>query len=65
MRVQQVMDYPKRACGANKRSGASAAELAIILPVLLLIVFACIDFGRAFYHSIAIDNAARAAPDMR
>jgi len=37
-----------------------ATEFALILPVLLLIVVACIDFGRVMYSSIALQNAARA-----
>ena len=39
------------------RKGTAAIELAIILPVLLLVVFGCIDFGRVAYYSIALENA--------
>jgi Flp pilus assembly protein TadG len=45
----------------DRRKGASAAEMAVVLPTLMLIVLGCVDFGRAAYYHIAIDNAARAA----
>ena len=43
-----------------RRRAASAVELAIVLPVLLLLAFACLDFGRFAYHFVAVNNAARA-----
>ena len=42
------------------RRGASAVELAIILPLLVTIVLGCVDFGRFVYNYIAVTNAARA-----
>lgn len=44
----------------GRRRGASATELALILPVLMLIVLGCVDFGRFAYDLIAVTNAARA-----
>ena len=41
------------------RSGAAAAEFAIILPVLVTIVLGCVDFGRFAYNYSAVTNAAR------
>jgi Flp pilus assembly protein TadG len=38
--------------------GASAVELALVMPVLLLILFGIIEFGLAFSRNIAITNAA-------
>ncbi len=38
--------------------GASAVELAILLPVLLLVVFGIIDFGRMLNAQITITEAA-------
>lgn len=40
--------------------GQSAAEFAIIVPVLLLLLVAIADFGRVFFVSVAVNNAARA-----
>lgn len=34
-------------------------EFALILPILLLIVFGILDLGRAFFATIAIQNATR------
>ena len=43
-----------------RRRGASAAELAIILPVFVTIILGCVDFGRFAYNYIAVSNAVRA-----
>lgn len=45
---------------SGRRRGATATELALILPLLITIVLACIDFGRFGYMYIAVTNAARA-----
>jgi Flp pilus assembly protein TadG len=47
--------------GKTLRRGASAVELALVLPLFVSIVLACIDFGRFAYNYIAVANAARAA----
>lgn len=52
------LTQPTAAC-ARARRGASAAELAVILPVLMLMALGCVDFGRFAYHYIALQNAAR------
>lgn len=41
-------------------SGSSLVEFAMVLPILLLLVLGAIDFGRAYYLSIEVANAARA-----
>lgn len=41
------------------RRGAAMIEFAIVLPVLVTIVLACIDFGRFAYTEINVTNAAR------
>jgi Flp pilus assembly protein TadG len=43
----------------GKGKGAAAAELALILPVLMVIVLLCVDFGRFACTYIAVTNAAR------
>ncbi len=45
---------------ANER-GATLAEFALVLPVLLMILFGIIEFGLAFGRSQAIEAAAREA----
>lgn len=41
------------------QAGQSLVELAISLPVLLLMILGLADIGRAFYYTSAIANAAR------
>ncbi|HEV8669105.1 MAG TPA: TadE/TadG family type IV pilus assembly protein [Candidatus Limnocylindria bacterium] len=41
-------------------AGQSLVELALALPLLLLILLGLADFGRAFYYTTIISNAARA-----
>ncbi len=52
------MSEPKRARG--KRAGTATVELAVLLPLLLLIALGTVDFGRVFYMSVEVANAARA-----
>jgi Flp pilus assembly protein TadG len=42
------------------RSGAAATEFAIVLPLLVLLVFGCVDLGRSIGAYIIVSNAARA-----
>jgi Flp pilus assembly protein TadG len=44
----------------GRSNGQSIVELAIVLPVLMLLLLAAADFGRLFYTWIAVNNAARA-----
>lgn len=48
----------KRARPGRER-GAAAVEFALLLPLLLLIVFGIIDFGRALNTQITLTQAAR------
>lgn len=42
-------------------SGAAAVEFALVLPILLLVVCAIIDFGRAYFTDTSLSNSAREA----
>jgi Flp pilus assembly protein TadG len=46
------------------RAGVAAAELALALPVLVLLVGGCIDFGRFSHVSLTVTNAARAGAEF-
>jgi Flp pilus assembly protein TadG len=49
---------PSRGRKAGDR-GSVAVEFALVLPVLLLIVFGIVDFGRALNAQITLTGAAR------
>jgi Flp pilus assembly protein TadG len=44
---------------AVRDRGAAAVEFALLLPVLLLLIFGIIDFGRALNAQITLTQAAR------
>ncbi|MRS01618.1 pilus assembly protein [bacterium] len=49
----------KRICGTNS-SGQVLVEMAIILPLLMLLVMGIFEFGRAMYIKNTLTHAARA-----
>jgi Flp pilus assembly protein TadG len=53
------MAGPVRRGSANSDRGAAAVEFALLLPLLVLLIFGMIDFGRAINAQITITQAAR------
>jgi Flp pilus assembly protein TadG len=49
----------RQAANDRRERGSVAVEFALLLPVLLLLVFGIIDFGRAINDQITITQAAR------
>lgn len=45
----------------KKQRGAQAVEFALVLPFLILIIFAVLDFGILVYNKAIITNASREA----
>ncbi|MHA7178745.1 TadE/TadG family type IV pilus assembly protein [Arthrobacter sp. MDB2-24] len=43
----------------NKERGAAAVEMALVLPVLILLLLGIMEFGRAFNAQVTLTNAAR------
>jgi len=43
--------------------GGALVELAVVLPVLILIAIGVMDYGRVYYTSVTVANAARAAAE--
>jgi len=43
----------------HRRSGQALVEFAFIAPILLLLIFGIVDFGRGIYALNAVSNAAR------
>ncbi len=44
----------------GERRGTATVELALILPLLILLVLGTTDLGRLFYDAVGVANAARA-----
>jgi Flp pilus assembly protein TadG len=40
-------------------TGAAAVEFALVLPILLLLIFGIVDFGRLYFTQITLTDAAR------
>jgi Flp pilus assembly protein TadG len=51
---------PHRENMIRSECGSSLIEMAFIMPLLLLILFGVVDFGRAYYLAIEVAGAARA-----
>jgi Flp pilus assembly protein TadG len=43
----------------GRRSGVAAVELAVLAPCLALLFVITLDFARAFYYKLTLDNCAR------
>ena len=39
--------------------GAAAVEFALVLPLLLLLVFGIVDFGRVYHEQVTLTHGAR------
>ena len=50
----------KRIGRSTSSRGTSNVEMAMILPVLLLLTLGAVDLGRMFYDAVGVANAARA-----
>lgn len=50
----------RRGVGFGAEGGQSLVELALVLPMLLLLLVGTIEIGRFAYYSILVANAARA-----
>ena len=46
--------------GMRNNRGTASIELALTLPLLVLLTIGTIDFGRLFYHGIAVASSAHA-----
>lgn len=57
-RWSQRLPVPSRWSRADRR-GQSLVEMAVVLPVLLLLVVGAIDLGRAYFSAINLENAVK------
>ena len=49
----------RRPSGAAASRGQALVEFALVAPLLILVLFSIIEFGRAVYYIQMLDNAAR------
>lgn len=49
----------RRHAARTRTRGQSLVEFALVLPLFLVFVAACLDLGRVFYANISLNNAAR------
>jgi Flp pilus assembly protein TadG len=61
--VKPANSHPGKARRASFRSGQSTAELALVLPVLVMLLLIGTDLARVFYLSIGVNGAARAGAE--
>lgn len=52
---------PQNIRPTRQRKGQTLAEFALTLPILLLLIFGIIEFGRIFQAWVTLQNSARAA----
>ena len=52
---------PARRVARFRRAGTAAVEFAVVAPVVILLVFGAIEFGRAMFLQHVAVNTARAA----
>jgi Flp pilus assembly protein TadG len=50
----------RRIANSRMRRGTAVVELAVLLPLLILLFMITIDFARAYYFSLTLANCARA-----
>jgi Flp pilus assembly protein TadG len=50
----------RRRCGIWSEEGSQLYELAMVMPVFVLLLFGAIDFGRAYYVNMEVAAAAEA-----
>jgi len=47
----------------RSENGGAMVELAVVVPVLVLIAIGVMDYGRVYFTSVAVANAARAGAE--
>jgi Flp pilus assembly protein TadG len=52
-----------RGFSRGERKGGAAVEFAVVFPILVLLVIGVVDYGRVFYTSVTVANAARAGAE--
>jgi len=56
-----IADHIVQSADEDSRAGQALVELALVLPLLLVLLLGAIDFGRVFFGYVAVTNASRVA----
>src|SRR5512142_1919010 len=59
--IRQNHSPPPPPAQTRRRKGQTLVEFALTLPILLLLMFGVIEFGRIFQAWVTLQNAARTA----
>lgn len=51
-------------CNIVRRRGQALVELAIVLPLLVLLLLAAVDYGRVFFYFQQVESAAAAGAQI-
>lgn len=52
-------ERPREGAPGGRERAQTLVEFALILPIMLLLLFALVDFGRGFYTWLIVTNGAR------
>jgi Flp pilus assembly protein TadG len=47
-------------CPFNEDSGAALVELAVVMPLFVILTFGAVELGRVAHYTVEVENAARA-----
>lgn len=57
------MKFPRIPFSLRAETGSSLVELALTLPIFLLLLMAAVDFGRVYYLAMEVAGAAHAGAE--
>jgi len=61
----RVMHFPSDRSSRSRERGTALIEFTLILPLLLVLTVAAVDFGRAFFVKNVLEQAAREGVRLR
>jgi Flp pilus assembly protein TadG len=59
--MRQLLSKPSELHGPRRARGLATVEFVIAMPLLLFLMFATAEFGRAFFHYATLSNSVRDA----